>query len=79
MMHADLVDMVDFINTLSDLGIKCHSNAPDSVKNSIENWLKATPNNTPLWDAVYAVDSDGILLPDVEDVITWALNKKQVA
>ncbi|MBF9000955.1 MULTISPECIES: hypothetical protein [Vibrio] len=79
MMHADLVDMVDFVNTISDLGIQCSSNEPEKVKSSIELWLKDNADNAPLWDAVYAFESDGILLPEVEEVIAWTLSKKLAA
>jgi len=74
MMHVDLVDMVDFVKALCEVGIKCVSNETESVKKCISDGLKNgdSESNVRFWDTLLRIESEGILLPDVEEVIDWS-------
>lgn len=74
MMHVDLVDMVDFVKKLCELGIKCVSNETESVKKSIGEWFNRvdSESNSRFWETLLRIEKDGILLPDVEEVIDWS-------
>ncbi|MGO1296872.1 MAG: hypothetical protein ACTMIA_06120 [Vibrio sp.] len=74
MMHADLVDMDDFVLELQGLGMVCESHEISSVQSSIERWLATADDASSdgFWDMLLRVEAEGILLPDVENVINWS-------
>ena len=74
MMYADLVDMDDFVTALAGLGIVCLSNEISSVKTSIQNWLQGVDvaKSDSFWDTILRIEAEGILLPEVEQVINWS-------
>ncbi|SJL83818.1 hypothetical protein [Vibrio palustris] len=74
MMHADLVDMEDFVLELQGVGLVCESHDASSVQASIEHWLATADDsdNDCFWDTLLRIEAEGILLPDVENLINWS-------
>jgi hypothetical protein len=77
MMHVDLVDMDDFINDLSKLGIECPDSDVDNVKSSIDTWLQSvdTTQRDQFSKLLFCVEQKGILLPDIESVVLWGIQQ----
>ena len=81
MMYADLVDMDDFVLALQGLGVVCESQDPSSVQTSIQRWLETADDATSdcFWDMLLRIEAEGILLPDVENVINWSHQYSEVS
>jgi hypothetical protein len=73
MMYADLVDMDDFVKALNDVGVACASRDANGVKTEIAHWLKNGDSKSRdcFWDVLRRIETEGILLPDVENIISW--------
>jgi hypothetical protein len=77
MMYADLVDMSDFIAAIELVGVKCHSQDSECVKNAIEQWLTEVDikQTGHLWEVILRLEREGILLPEVEKLIDWSYDR----
>lgn len=75
MMYADLVDMDDFMTVMAKLGIPTDKTRDfEHVTDGIKQWLSiANERETHLfWTTIKRIEEEGILLPDVENIILWS-------
>ncbi|WP_141650701.1 hypothetical protein [Vibrio gazogenes] len=82
MMYAELVDMEDFTFMMGKFGISAsHQNTAnqvhtdsDELKGQIKAWLNQADERAlcAFWETIDRIEDDGILLPDVENIICWS-------
>ncbi|SJN52768.1 hypothetical protein VR7878_00038 [Vibrio ruber DSM 16370] len=76
MMYAELVDMDDFTFMIGKFGIVASHEEIDSdqLKVQIGAWLNHAdePELRSFWETIDRIEDDGILLPDVENIICWS-------
>ncbi|SHF79188.1 hypothetical protein SAMN02745781_03171 [Vibrio gazogenes DSM 21264] len=82
MMYAELVDMEDFTVMIGKFGITAsHPNTAnqentnsDELKGQIKVWLNQADDRAlcAFWETIDRIEDDGILLPDVENIICWS-------
>ncbi|EKO3517890.1 hypothetical protein LA983_002337 [Vibrio fluvialis] len=75
MMYADLVDMDDFMAVMAKLGIPNEKERDfEQVTCSIKHWLSSAneQDSRIFWATMEQIEEEGILLPDVENIILWS-------
>ncbi|MDW6004128.1 hypothetical protein [Vibrio mangrovi] len=76
MMYAELVDMDDFTFMMGKFGIAASNEETDcdKLKVQIKAWLNQADEKElrSFWETIDRIEDDGILLPDVENIICWS-------
>ena len=75
MMYAELIDMDDFMLVMERLGITTDERRDfEYVTSRIEQWLNeaSEKDSREFWQTIDDIEEDGILLPDVENIILWS-------
>ncbi|EKO3904839.1 hypothetical protein KW523_20755 [Vibrio fluvialis] len=75
MMYADLVDMDDFMAVIAKLGIPNEKERDfEQVTCRIKQWLSSANEQDShiFWATMEQIEEEGILLPDVENIILWS-------
>ncbi|XAW88236.1 hypothetical protein ABDK09_02360 [Vibrio sp. CDRSL-10 TSBA] len=75
MMYAELIDMDDFMLVMKRLGITTDERRDfEYVTSRIEQWLNeaSEKDSREFWHTIDDIEEDGILLPDVENIILWS-------
>lgn len=75
MMYAELIDMDDFMLVMKRLGITNDERRDfEHITSSIEQWLNeaSEKDSHEFWATIDEIEEDGILLPEVENIILWA-------
>lgn len=74
MMYAELIDMDDFMLVMKRLGITNDEHRDfEYVTSCIEQWLNeaSEKDSREFWATIDDIEEDGILLPEVENIVLW--------